>query len=66
MGVRRRFPSDAALVELGIESYRGVPLVAPNGEHLGHLAVFDTRPMPEEPRLDVLLLERLTQQRIVE
>jgi formate hydrogenlyase transcriptional activator len=49
-GVSRSFPRDTALVELGIESYRGVPLVAPDGEHLGHLAAFDNRPMPEEPR----------------
>jgi PAS domain S-box-containing protein len=49
-GVSDSFPTDAALVEMGIDSYRGVPLVAANGEHLGHLAVFDPRPMPEEPR----------------
>jgi PAS domain S-box-containing protein len=49
-GVSQSFPTDAALVEMEIESYRGVPLVAPDGEHLGHLAVLDTRPMPEEPR----------------
>jgi formate hydrogenlyase transcriptional activator len=49
-GVSRIFPRDVALVEMGIESYRGVPLVAPNGDHLGHLAVFDTQPMPEQPR----------------
>jgi formate hydrogenlyase transcriptional activator len=49
MGVSRNFPRDVALVEMGIESYRGVPLVAPNGDHLGHLAVFDTQPMLEEP-----------------
>ena len=49
-GVRLKFPGDAALVEMGIESYLGVPLLAPDGEHLGHLAVFDTRPMPREPR----------------
>ena len=35
MGVSRRFPNDVALVEMEIESYRGVPLVAPDGEHLG-------------------------------
>ena len=38
-GVSDSFPTDAALVEMGIDSYRGVPLVAANGEHLGHLAV---------------------------
>jgi PAS domain S-box-containing protein len=38
------------VVELGIESYLGVPLCDPKGKVLGHLAVFDDRPMPEEPR----------------
>ena len=45
-----KFPGDAALVKMGVESYLGVPLLAPDGEHLGHLAVFDPRPMPEMPR----------------
>jgi formate hydrogenlyase transcriptional activator len=48
--VKDRFPRDEALVELGIESYLGVPLLDPSGDHLGHLAVFDERPMPSEPR----------------
>jgi PAS domain S-box-containing protein len=49
-GVRERFPNDRSLVERRIESYRGVPLCDPDGKVLGHLAVFDERPMPEEPR----------------
>ena len=49
-GVKERFPEDSALVEWGIESYLGVPLCDARGEHLGHLAVFDERPMPPEPR----------------
>lgn len=48
--VSAKFPSDTGLAEMGIESYLGVPLIAPEGRHLGHLCVFDTRPMPEEPR----------------
>ncbi len=48
--VSAKFPSDTGLAEMGIESYLGVPLIAPDGRHLGHLCVFDTRPMPEEPR----------------
>jgi PAS domain S-box-containing protein len=49
-GVKERFPDDTALVEWGIESYLGVPLCDAQGQHLGHLAVFDERPLPAEPR----------------
>jgi PAS domain S-box-containing protein len=49
-GVKERFPLDASLVEWGIESYLGVPLRDAQGRHLGHLAVFDERPLPAEPR----------------
>ena len=48
-GVRERFPNDRDLVELGIESYLGVPLLDVDGTVLGHLAVFDERPLPPEP-----------------
>ena len=49
-GVARRFPADEPMVRMGIESYLGVPLRSPVGDVLGHLAVFDDRPMPQEPR----------------
>jgi PAS domain S-box-containing protein len=49
-GVAARFPDDTALVEMGIESYYGVPLVDPAGRHLGHLCVFDEQQMPTAPR----------------
>jgi PAS domain-containing protein len=49
-GVRRKFPQDRSLVEWGIESYLGVPLRDAGGRVFGHVAVFDERPMPEEPR----------------
>jgi PAS domain S-box-containing protein len=49
-GVHQRFPEDQPLVDWGIESYLGVPLCDAQGKHLGHLAVFDERPMPAEPR----------------
>jgi len=48
--VAKLFPDDVPMVEWGIEGYLGVPLVAPDGRHLGHLAVFDTKPMPDDPR----------------
>ena len=49
-GVRQKFPDDPYPSMWGIESYLGVPLRDPEGTVLGHLAVFDDRPMPEEPR----------------
>ena len=50
IGVAKKFPTDLPLTEMGIESYLGVPLIAPDGQNLGHLCVFDPKPMPEEPR----------------
>src|SRR5262249_21673507 len=49
-GVRVGVPDERPMVEWGIESYLGVPLCDTQGRHLGHLAVFDERPMPAEPR----------------
>ncbi|MGE5195330.1 MAG: sigma 54-interacting transcriptional regulator [Deltaproteobacteria bacterium] len=57
VGVRDKFPDDRPLIDWGIESYLGVPLRDGNGRVLGHLAVFDERPMPDEPRK--LLLFRI-------
>jgi PAS domain S-box-containing protein len=49
MDVRRKFPHDPG--SAGVESYLGVPLRDAAGTVLGHLAVYDTKPMPPEPRL---------------
>lgn len=48
-GVRDKFPNDPSSAT--VESYLGVPLRDATGEILGHLCVYDTRPMPPEPRL---------------
>lgn len=48
--VSELFPEDRLLVDLGIESYLGVPMRDPRGKVFGHVAVFDERPMPGEPR----------------
>ncbi len=45
-GVWKQFPK-----EEGVESYLGVPLLDAEGGVLGHLAIFDQRQMPPEPRL---------------
>ncbi len=49
-GVSANFPNASPLVSLGIDSYMGVPFLDGEGNVLGHLAVFDDRPMPPEPR----------------
>jgi PAS domain S-box-containing protein len=49
-GVSRLFPQATPLVERGIDSYMAVPFMNGDGDILGHLAVFDERPMPAEPR----------------
>ncbi|MBU2478754.1 MAG: GAF domain-containing protein, partial [Gammaproteobacteria bacterium] len=43
------YPDDPDLRAAGAVSYIGVPLKGIDGEVLGHLAVMDRRPMPEEP-----------------
>src|SRR6516162_9080491 len=48
-GVTGKFPDDKGLA--GTESYLGVPLRDAAGHVLGHLAVYDSKPMPPEPRL---------------
>ena len=44
------YPKNPNIKALGLRSYMGVPLLDLNGRILGHLAVLDTRPMPEAPR----------------
>ncbi len=48
--VQQDFPTDQQLVELSVESYLGVPLLDAQGVTLGHLTVFDSRPMSAEPK----------------
>jgi PAS domain S-box-containing protein len=49
------FPDDPELRATNAVSYMGVPLQEPDGTVMGHLAVLDTRPMLEEPRLVAVL-----------
>ncbi len=50
LSVHEKFPLDRDLKDHGIESYLGVPLLDGKGNVLGHLAVYDEKPMPPEPR----------------
>ncbi len=49
-GLPQRYPQDRGMIDMGIDSYLGVPMHDAQGEVIGHLAVFDERPMPPEPR----------------
>jgi PAS domain S-box-containing protein len=44
------FPDDPDLKPFEAMSYLGAPILAPDGVLLGHLAVQDTRPMPEQAK----------------
>jgi PAS domain S-box-containing protein len=48
-GVQEAYPDDTDLQSLGVMSYLGVPLLHTDGSVLGHLAVMDREPMPEQP-----------------
>jgi PAS domain S-box-containing protein len=45
------YPDDPDLRDMGAVSYMGVPLFDRDGQVMGNLAVLDTRPMPDEPRV---------------
>ena len=46
-GVRQLFPEDHLLVELGIESYAGIPLLQRDGKVTGIMVVLFTKPLKE-------------------
>ena len=43
--LQRLFPEDKILVELGAESFLGIPMWGSSSQVIGHLAVIDDRPM---------------------
>jgi PAS domain S-box-containing protein len=45
--VQAIFPEDQDLVQLGAQSYLGIPLLDTSGNFLGHLAVIDDKPMQD-------------------
>ncbi|MBL8622841.1 MAG: response regulator [Myxococcales bacterium] len=53
--VQRQFPADLMLVEMGIEAYFGVPIVASSGAAIGIIVALDRVSRAEIPGLDTLL-----------
>lgn len=43
------FPEDKGMIDMGTVSYLGVPLVSSEKRIIGHLVVFDDKPMPADP-----------------
>src|ERR1041385_1940303 len=43
------FPEDKGMIDLGTVSYLGVPLRGSTGQVIGHLVMFDDKPMPSDP-----------------
>lgn len=48
------YPDEEDLRKSGAVSYMGVPLQDTDGRVLGHMAVIDRRPIPEEPRIHAI------------
>jgi PAS domain S-box-containing protein len=48
------FPDEPDVKAIGAVSYMGVPLQDTDGSILGHLAVIDRRPIPEDPRVHAI------------
>src|SRR5262245_49954807 len=48
--LQRLFPQDRVLIDLGVESYLGIPLVNGAGRVIGLLSVLDDKPMDDPPR----------------
>ena len=46
--LRELYPHVQLIQDIGVESYCGVPLVDSTGKIVGHLAVMDSGPMPDE------------------
>ncbi|MCH7540432.1 MAG: hypothetical protein IH999_08570, partial [Proteobacteria bacterium] len=46
--LQRLFPKDRVLVELGAESYCGLPVCDASGQVIGHVAVLDDKPMDDD------------------
>ena len=53
--LRTLYPHVELIQEIGVESYCGVPVVDSNDRVLGHLAIMDSKPMPDHVRATSIL-----------
>lgn len=55
-GIQQDYPLDTLLVDMGAESYIGMPMVDTEGKTMGILSAIDTKPIDENKRLLALSL----------
>lgn len=55
--VQSIFPDDLKLKMLNIEGYVGIPIINPQGNLLGLIAAFDTKPMEQDLNIQASILE---------
>jgi len=53
--LRKLYPHVQLIQDIGVESYCGVPIVDSNDRVLGHLAIMDSKPMPDHVRATSIL-----------
>lgn len=53
--LRTLYPQVQLIQDIGVNSYCGVPVVDASDRVVGHLAVMDTKPMPDEMRMTSIL-----------
>jgi PAS domain S-box-containing protein len=54
-GLRELYPDVETLAALGTCSYHGLPLIDQRGVVVGHLAVLDDKPLPDDPGREAIL-----------
>lgn len=54
-GVAQQYPLDLVLMEKGIESYAGIPLIGNSGRRFGHLVAMSQRPFANVNRVQHLM-----------
>ena len=54
-GIQQMFPEDGLLVEMGAESYSGLPLWDSTGQPIGLIAVLDGKPLRDEAQISQIL-----------
>jgi PAS domain S-box-containing protein len=54
-GIQELFPHDTALIEMGIDSYMGIPLVSNTGKALGLIVLLNGSPIPKPEQAEAIL-----------